>query len=58
MRSLYVDKFLIAAKYQNSTDWLKSHLKAKYNVKDLGEAKIIIGWQIIQDPETETLKID
>ena len=43
MISLYIDDFSIAAKHQNSMDWLKSHLKVEYNMKDLGEAKMIIG---------------
>lgn len=46
MMSLYIANFLIVAKHQNLIDWFKSHLKAKYNVKDLGEAKMIISWQI------------
>lgn len=37
-----MDNFLITAKYQDSMDWLKRHFKAKYNVKNLGETKMII----------------
>lgn len=44
MVNVYVDKFLLAAKYQTSLDWINERLKKEYNVKDLGEAKTIIGW--------------
>lgn len=35
-----------------------SYCKTEYNVKDLGETKMIIGWQLTYDLETATLKID
>lgn len=41
--SVYVDNFLLASKYKHSMDWIKSKLKSKYNVKEMGEVKIIIG---------------
>lgn len=40
--SLYIDNFLIAAKYQNLMEWFKSRLKVEYNVKNLEEVKIVI----------------
>lgn len=46
MIRVYIDNFLLASKYIISTDWIKDSLKAEYNVKDLGEAKTIISWQV------------
>lgn len=42
MMSLYIDDFLIATKHQNSINWLKSHLKVEYNIKNLEKTKIFI----------------
>lgn len=39
-------------------EWLKSHLKAEYNIKDQKKIKMIIGWQVIRKLEVTTLKID
>lgn len=33
-------------------------LTNKYNIKDLGKVKTIIGWQIIRDIAASTMKID
>lgn len=46
MINVYVDDFLLASKYRHSMDWIKSRLKKRYNVKEIREIKIIIGWQI------------
>ena len=56
MISVYVDDFLLASKHRSSMDWIKDKLKAEYNVKDLGEVKTIIGWQVTR--HEGTLKID
>ncbi len=37
---------------------LKGLLGREYEMKDLGEVKTIIGWQITRDPTAHTLKID
>lgn len=58
MVSVYVDDFLLAAKQQKDLDWIKAKLKEEYNVKDLGEVKYIIGWQVTRNHELSTLKID
>ena len=58
MMSLYVDNFVIVAKRQSSMEWIKTHPKVEYNVKDLGEVKTIIGWQVTRDLVAGTLKID
>lgn len=45
--SVYVDNYLLISKHRKSLDWVKGELKREYNVKDLGEIKTIIGWQVI-----------
>lgn len=56
--SIYIDNFLIAIKYQKSLDWTKKKLKRKYNIKDLGEIKTIIEWQLTQNHKLSILEID
>lgn len=46
---LYVDDMLIAAKSQMEIDRLKAQLSKEFEMKDLGEAKKIIGMEIIRD---------
>lgn len=58
MISVYVDYFLLAAKYRKSLDWIKESIKNEYNVKDLGNVKTIIGWQVTRNWDAGTLKID
>ena len=58
MISVYVDDILLASKHQTSLDWIKGNLKNEYNVKDLGEVKTIIGWQVTRNWNAATLKID
>lgn len=56
--SVYIDKFLIAAKHQKSVNLTKKKLKKEYNVKYLEEVKTIIEWQVIQNQELFILKIN
>ena len=42
MVNIYVDNFLIVAKYQKSLNWTKKKLKEEYNIKDLEEVRTII----------------
>lgn len=58
MVSIYIDNFLLVSKYKLSMDWMKSKLRNEYNVKEMQEVKTIIGWQVIQNLEIGTLKID
>lgn len=58
MVSVYVDDFLLASKGRKSVDWIKKRLDGEYNIKDLGEVKTIIGWQVTRDMKAGTLKID
>lgn len=56
--SVYVDDFLLASNTMNALNALKEALSKEYDVKDLGEVKTIIGWQITRNPATQTMKID
>ena len=56
MVSIYVDDFLLASKYRKPLERIKKKLKEEYNVKDLGEVKMIIGWQVTRGPSM--IKID
>ena len=48
---LYVDDMLIAAKSQVEIDRLKAQLSKEFKMKDLGEAKKILGMEINRDRE-------
>ena len=56
--SVYIDDFLLASNTIKNLDELKAALSNAYDVKDLGEVKTIIGWQITRDPIAQTMKID
>lgn len=47
MVRIYIDNFLIEAKYQKLFNQTKQKLKKKYKFKDLKEVKIIIKQQMI-----------
>ena len=46
---LYVDDMLIASKTRSTIDELKKDLSSKFEMKDLGEAKKVLGMEIEQD---------
>ena len=56
--SIYVDDFLLASNSSKALAWLKDSIAKKYNMKDLGKVKTIIGWQVTRDIDTKTLRID
>lgn len=56
MISIQVDDFLFVAKYQKLLNQIKKKLKKEYNVKDLGNIKMIIEWQMTQN--VSAMKID
>lgn len=58
MISIYVNDFLIASDKLATLQSIKAALSNEYNVKDLGETKTIIGWQVTRDIEKGTLKIE
>ena len=43
---VYVDDLAFASQSQDGLNWLKNHLIQEFNIKDLGKAKTIIGWEI------------
>ena len=48
---LYVDDMLIATKSQDEIDKLKAQMSKEFEMKDLGEAKKILGMEINRDRE-------
>ena len=46
---LYVDDMLIASKSRSAIDTLKKDLSSKFEMKDLGEAKKVLGMNIVRD---------
>ena len=52
---LYVDDMLIASKSQVEIDRLKAQLSKEFEMKDLGEAKKILGMEITRDIEGRKL---
>ena len=50
---LYVDDMLIAAKSQLEIDRLKAQMSKEFEMKDLGEAKNILGMEISRERERE-----
>lgn len=55
--SIYVDDFLLASNSMPALENLKESLAIEYEMKDLGEVKTIIGWQITRDLATRTIKV-
>jgi len=49
---LYVDDMLIAARKKTHVQKLKAQLKKEFAMKDLGEAKKILGIEITRDRST------
>ena len=58
MISIYVDDFLLASNSSKALAWLKNAISNEYNIKDLGEVKTIIRWQVTRDLRAGMLKID
>ena len=56
--SIFVDNFLLASNKMVILKVLKKLLGKKYEIKDLGEVKTNIGWQIIRKPIVRTMKIN
>jgi len=54
---LYVDDILIASKDKKHVCELKVLLNSEFEMKDLGDAKKILGMEIIRDKEGGTLTI-
>ena len=54
---LYVDDMLIASKDKNKINNLKLSLKSEFEMKDLGEARRILGMEIIRNRKHFELKL-
>jgi hypothetical protein len=52
---VYVDDLLIVSKNSSRIAWAKSTLEAKFEMKDLGEVKYILGMQIDHNCKAHTL---
>ena len=52
---LYVDDMLIASKSQEEIEKLKIQLRKEFKMKDLGEAKKILGMEIKRDRHPKKL---
>lgn len=55
---VYIDNFFLASNNFKALQWLKNIITKEYNVKNLEEVCIIIGWQVTRNLEARTLKID
>lgn len=55
MVSLYMDDLLLAAKTKSKTSWMKHVLSKRFDMKDLGEAKVILGPEIAQNRKERKL---
>ena len=54
---LYVDDILIASKDKKEVCELKVLLNSEFEMKDLGDAKKILGMEIVRDRQAGTLSI-
>ena len=50
---LYVDDMLIASKSRSTIDNLKKDLSSEFDMKDLGEAKKVLGIEIERDRKSD-----
>ena len=55
---LYVDDIAAASKYGPELDWFYSQLSARFNAKDLGEIRKILGVRITRNRQNRELFID
>lgn len=55
---VYVDDMLAAADKNDSLHWFFKKLDDRFNAKDLGEVKKILGARVTRDRETRTLYLD
>lgn len=56
--AVYVDDLLLESRSVEALKWLKDLLMREFSMKNLGEAKTIIGWESTRDLAARTLKID
>ncbi len=58
MLLLYVDDITAASKYSLELDWFYAQLSARFNVKDLGEIRKILGVRITRNRQSRELFMD
>lgn len=56
--AIYVDDFIIFANDDVQKNELKKSLKKQFHMKDIGEAKFVLGMQIIRDRKAGTISIN
>ena len=54
---LYVDDMLIASKSRSVIDKLKKDLSSEFEMKDLGEAKKVLGMEIERDRRSDKVSL-
>ncbi|CAA3002916.1 Hypothetical predicted protein, partial [Olea europaea subsp. europaea] len=54
---LYVDDMLLACHDRTEIDFVKSKLKSKFEMKDSGQAKTILGMEIDRDRDNYILRL-
>ncbi|MGZ8855045.1 MAG: reverse transcriptase domain-containing protein [Nitrososphaeraceae archaeon] len=57
---LFVDDIIVCYDIADEISWLtiKSNITQKYKIKEMGDAKFILGIRIIRDRDNRTLKLD
>lgn len=56
--AVYVDDLLILSNNEKQKKRLKTQLKKQFNMKDLGKAHFILGFEICKDSKNETISVD
>lgn len=56
--AVYVDDFLIFSTDKNESTMLKNELKNRFQMKDIGDAQNILGFQIARDRKNNVLWLD
>ena len=54
---LYVDDMLIVCRDHYEVNRLKARLKLEFEMKDLGDARVILGMEIVRDRKSRTLRL-
>ena len=53
--ALYVDDLLLAAKTRTQISWMKNMLRERFDMKDLGEARVCLGLEITRNRDERKL---
>lgn len=55
--ALYVDDMLLTCSGTRAIAWMKAEFNKRFEMKNLGEAKLCIGLEISRDRQTRTLSL-